>query len=203
VLLRESKNQELTNGCVLQICKNQSQLCIKQPNYDLSCGVGATLMMLSHFLRCDEALTLDHRFWKWYGSSPFLNLEDTTDGIHKNTNFPDQGYEARSVYFQKQIVLDYLQKIKGVNYRSIKNFREDLLLKLKNIQSVCQSPMIVSVTNKELAGHWIVIDRITEDRVYLRDPYQGQGFCIPLSEMYENWDAEDEVKVIYCLKSAQ
>jgi len=182
---------------------NQSQLCIKQPDYDLSCGVGATLMMLSHFFRCDQALTLDNRFWNWYGKSPFLNIQDITKAIDTNTNFPDQGYEARGVFFQKQFVLDYLQKIEGVTYRPIENFTEDLLSKLKSIQSICQSPMIVSVTNKELAGHWIVIDRITEDSVYLRDPYQGQGFCIPLSEMYENWDAEDEVKVIYCLKSAQ
>ena len=176
------------------------ELCAQQPDYSLSCGVGSMLMMLSHFLfnykdDLGPLLALKTNFWDWYSNSSFLNQKPLMEAILTKTNFTDHGLAVKGEYFND--ILEYIDRHDGIDYTQITNFAEDILSRLKSIQTRCQSPMIVSITNPKINGHWIVIDHINDSEVWIRDPYTGLPFKLSIEEMYKNWEEEDEVKVVY------
>ena len=176
--------------------------CIEQPPQLQSCGTGAGIMLLSEVLKNDSKLTLKDSFWNWYLSTILASQCNIMHALYKHTNLKEQGYEVKSIFYHspKQIE-NHLFKREGVDYVGVENHREVLLGTLKALGTL---PLIVSITNPHIEGHWIVIDEFTTNGyVLVRDPYTGNAYMILTEELFENWPVDDEVKVIYITKEPE
>lgn len=180
---------------------DREELCIKQPPQDQSCGAGAALMLMTHFLEIDSDLTLLDTFWPWYLKASLASQTEVMNALQTHTNLSERGYEARSMFFHShERIADHSCKRPNITYEGIDNPREALLNKLQQVMTDSQSPIILSITNPLVAGHWILLDEIAESCVYVRDPYSGNAFKLPIEELFENWPPDDEVTIVYLTK---
>ncbi len=184
-----------------KISSDYQKLCIKQPPQKQSCGTCATLMLLSHFIDLKVDIKLEESFWNYYVGAILINQAKIIESIETKTNITSCGYQVKGTYYHKQERIEKKLKESGksskIDYVVINNFRDDVLKRINLIQAEINSPIIVSITNPQIAGHWIVIDQIVKDGVFIRDPYTGKGYKLSLEELYQNWDVEDEIKIIY------
>ena len=181
------------------ITPKHQELCIKQPPQKQSCGPGATLMLLSHYISLHPTIKLEESFWKFYMHSVCINQSVIMSTLETKTEIKSLGYQVKGAYYQREERINdkTLEKDPKIDYVTINDFSEDLLKKIHIIQAQTESPIIVSITNYLIEGHWIVIDRVAEDGVYIRDPDSGQAYKLTLEELYENWGDELPVKIIY------
>ena len=179
----------------------REEYCIKQPPQYQSCGTGAALMLMTHFLELDSDLTLLDTFWQWYLGASLASQTEVMNALQTHTNLSERGYEARSVFFHShERIADHPRDRPNVTYMGIDNHREALLNKLQQVMTDSHSPIILSITNPRVEGHWILLDEIADGCVYVRDPFSGDAFRLPKEELFENWPSEDEVKIVYLTK---
>lgn len=181
----------------------KSLLCVKQPPQKQSCAAGASLMLLSHLIPENPRLLKDG-FWKWYSEVCLANTKEVITTLSSQTDLSSLNLEVKGIYFNNPGSVNWLinneKPFKGYSYEAIERRDLSFIRHLDHLQNANgKFPLIVSVTNPEIAGHWIVIDRFdhAQERAYLRDPFTGRAYAIPYAELYQNWPEDDEVKVIY------
>lgn len=183
----------------------RKQQCIKQPPQSQSCGSAAALMLLTHCLETDSELSISDTFWNWYLVARLTSTSAIMQALQTHTNLTERGYTAHGVFYHNQeLIDDHSCKKPEITYSGIENHQEALLETLKSVMSASGAPIILSITNPYIDGHWVVLDEILDSGyVHLRDPFTGNAYKILNEELYENWPSEDEVTILYLTKESE
>lgn len=178
--------------------ENQHEVCVKQPPQSQSCGMAAIVMLLEHYKNTFTDLDLLEGFWEIYTQYSLLSAEDIIKIISRNTNIEKIGYEVQTHFYSSSLKKEDCNP--KYTHSPIDNYSVDLLNKLKGKVDM-EGSLIVSITNQKIAGHWILIDKVTESEVYIRDPFLGQAYKLSHQEMFKNWECGDPVKSIGIVRS--
>ncbi len=178
------------------------KVCIQQRPQSKACGAVASLMLLSHF---PEVQRKDS-YWQWYIQTNLASHTEILDILKGYTDLSEKGYTVQCLYFHNQQAIEKLKQQKeetdtNTDYIAINERGSSLLSRIEELQKQLKSPLIISITNPRIEGHWIILDHIEEGHVTIRDPATGNGYRLLKETFYENWPLDDEVKVIYIERS--
>jgi len=138
---------------------------IKQQNGQ-SCGATALFMLYTDLVRSQETtMKLPMDFWDWYARCDLTQGKDLIYQAKTHTNLLKRGFKLSSTTL-------------NISKRS-----DPTLIKLLLSKGY---PVICSITHKEIAGHWIVIDHFEGEHFYVRDPFVGKAYRITAKELLEN-----------------
>lgn len=123
----------------------------------LSCGSAALLMLYTDIVRHTKIpFSLEEEFWDWSAQQELAN-QDHLCNATQHTNL-----SAHQM---------------GLGYTKLDQGPEKNILALEK-QIASGMPVIVSITHPVLEGHWILLDAIKGDEVYIRDPHSGFAYKI-------------------------
>lgn len=173
------------------------EICFQQPPQKSSCGAGVTLMLMSHFMDRNPELQFKETFWDWYLQSGLTNLEQVLGALNSHVNLSEAGYTPQGLYFYRSSSEPSHDKPKNVQYCVMPPKLNTFLDNLRHLQEETRSPLIVSITNPRIEGHWIIIDRIQRDGIFVREPYKGEPYFISEAKLFENWPKGEGVSVLF------
>lgn len=114
-----------------------------------NCGGCSLLMLFTDVLREGHKIALDEDFINWFATGSLSNADEL---INKAS---DYGIVLIKEKLTKTGALSTIGgRISGSSYSTI-----------------------VSITHPKIDGHWVVVDHVSNERVFLRDPKTGHAFA--------------------------
>ncbi|NGX47893.1 MAG: hypothetical protein K1000chlam3_01278 [Chlamydiae bacterium] len=139
----------------------------KQPPKSKSCWAYSLAMLLTDIIRTEKPLALNDSFWTWFQNADLLNAENV-----------------------KQKATEI-----GVSLELTKIPRENSLEHIRNKIAESGFPVLTAIDHPYFSGHAIVVDKVTDKKTTIRDPYSGEVFVIPNEAMKDYYAVEDEVEI--------
>lgn len=175
---------------------NEQKTVIKQPPQKGSCGAGATLMLYTDLLRKNTAQApLSKEFLIWYSTCSMAHATEVCRGMKMLSMKP----QIKVLHFD-QNVLKALQESnsfsKETKFQEVQSY-DQIIKEMKEIRKSTGHSFIMSITHPIIEGHWILVDEIEDDGIYVRDPYSGLPYKLTYDELEENLPETDEIKLIY------
>lgn len=191
-------------GKIYRTLDNQRHYVFQQPPQKGSCGAGALLMLYADLLHSIQRKDIPRAFWEWYNGVQFANLKNLKASIEMRTPLNELGFFAQTkIYHQDDEVLTVIKSLESTPENAEMmhiTSQNDLLDDMRGILEKSESSLIVSVTHKILKGHWIVIDEIINELIYIRDPFSGKAYSISKDELFECWPEEDSISCLFLKK---
>lgn len=144
-----------------------------------SCGAAALLMLyidITYQNRIPFSLTKP--FWDWYRTCDLTTPEFLIKKFEQLANLSSM--ELRSQQLDPKSI--------EANLRTLEN-------------QTARSPVILSITHPVIRGHWILLDAIKGEDVYIRDPYSGCAYKITKAELRKLFSNEVQSFLYLTVKS--
>jgi hypothetical protein len=130
-----------------------------------SCGASALLMLYTDIVRNGlVSYSLDDEFWTWYKGCGLTNRFQLVEIAEKHLKLKQVNLELS---FEKLSNVDDNENIRTIA-KHIKTFG---------------LPVISSITHPKIEGHWIVVDAVKKEHIYIRDPFTGAAYAISRQDM--------------------
>lgn len=174
------------------------KICIQQPEQNKSCGVGVLFMLMNdHKIQVLESK--QEEFARWSLHSQLLNNDKLVQAAHDMTNVHSMGLEFKTKTLEEYRFPAGISF--GFNSASYSSQFSSLISILKGLIDKSGSSIIIDITHDKLSGHWILLDEIQKNLVFIRDPYKGKAYCLSYDELFQNiWGSD--LKLVYVDKSS-
>ena len=184
---------------------------IKQKVSYASCGQTCALMLaLDHLHRKGlsnlNKMHISDAFMKWVMGKNLTNEKALALRLN------EEGFTPIILYFKKKLNEDKKiceSKTLQIRENSIESrtiyFKSayDILFKIQKIlkENKYKFSICLSVDHPKLCNHRIIIDEIKNNKVYIREPYSGKAYKVPINEIakqiYDDKDGCDLITGIY------
>lgn len=144
-----------------------------------SCGGGVEMMIALDILgKKETTIELSEEFKYHYMAAKMLNADAMILGLEK-LHIQGKAKVYTSLNDGLSSKLYGNSKIIEIDPENKSSILEDIK---KTIQETGNS-VILGITHKILDGHWVIVDQIEKDSVYIRDPYTARAYKV----MQENF----------------
>ncbi len=141
-----------------------------------SCGGGVALMIALDILSMRaEKIILEPEFKNRYITASFLQATQIVFDLETQ-----RIVGKVKTYALKPVDLDH--EVLQVN----ESYKEAVLEDIQKTIEETGHSVILGITHKIIKGHWIIIDEVTEDEVFIRDPYTIKAYRIPKMEFLQD-----------------